>query len=212
MTAPDDATVTVRWIRADARADAVPAVAVRENGVALVVALGTAEAAVALEAARAGQTPRLSVDADELIELPPDFDEPLALLAVDLAAARAALDGVASAEAVVLAPYGPRAALLHVELAARDPRARVLVLDPSSLRRTIAAAFGAEAREPGAADRDGLVAADAAAPTRTQIADALAAIAATPWRYRPVLTSVATLAAGEELPDDQAELATALLL
>jgi len=207
MTTPD-AAATLRWLRTDSQGAAVVEVAARPG---LVAELDAARCTRALAAARGGSPALLGVDAVAVIALPEPFDEPLALLAADLARVRAALDERAPAAEVVLAPYDVRAALLHVELVARAPETRVVALDRSPLRRTVAAAFGAEAREPGARDAPAPSACgDGRTPARAEIAAALAAIAAEPWRYRPLLTSVTTL--DEERPDAAGELATALVL
>jgi len=206
----------------------------RGGSAVLVLDLGASEAARALDAARRGAVPRLTVAAEALVALPSGFDDPLALLAVDLAVAQAALEEIvlpAAPAVVAFAGYGPRAALLHAEVAARAPDIRARVFDRAPLRRAIAAALGADVRRAGprvpadllvygsAEDRlagpEGPCRVDLDRrpdPSHAQIEAAVGSIAAAPWRYRPLLTS-ATSALDDEDPADHAvEIAAALLL
>jgi hypothetical protein len=242
--APRTRRVRARWLRADpaaaGRRGDVPACATfgRAGSAVLIPALAASQVALALAAVHAGEPPRVTVAEEALVALPRDFDMPLALLAVDLAVGRAALDALLDGGApatIAFIGYGPRVALAHAEVAARAPETRSLVFDQAPLRRKVAAALGAEARapRPGAGVvRAGVVVHDSRedplehdegvtsidlgrrpSPSRPQVEAAVAAIAAAPWRYRPVLTAATAPALqNEDRPDPAAEIAVVALL
>lgn len=228
--------VTARWMRADPREPCdgglpVAVCATAGTRALLIARLPAVAAARALAAARRGETPQLTVAAGAALELPAGFDEPLALLAVDLAVARAALEDAvlpAAPATVVLDGYGPLTALLHAEIAARGLAIGVRAVDRAPLRRAVAAALGADVRrahgrrsgellvhaQPGRAPA-GAAELDLSGrpqPRAAELAAAIAAIAAAPSRYRPLLTAAASARAGDAGPDPAAEIAAAVLL
>jgi hypothetical protein len=232
-----------RWLRTDAAdggAIARPASAVvtNEHGTRfLVPALSPEAANQALEAFDVGVDPTVAFDASSAVPLQEGFDDALALLAADLAVAKAVLASKVLPRApavVVLLGYSVRAALLHAEMTVRQPDTHVTVLDSSPMRRAVAEAFGADAPRPGpdVPAVGGLVfvlppeetdlsdlqrfpvieLGDSGIPDLADIALAISTIQATEWRFRPFLTSVAARCLGEPEIDPQGGIAAAVLL
>ena len=233
-----EAVAVCRWMLLDAAGKAgefggpVSAVVVDQAGSRLLVPeLTPGEAARAL----CGDA-MVKLEASSAVLLPEGLDDALALLAPDLAAAQTALANEVDQEApaaVAFVGYSLRSALLHVEILEQFLELEVTVIDPSPLRRAVAEAFGASAREPKAdaspVDASMFVARDVndvadlsrlpridlhevRTPGLEGVEHALETITTAEWRYRPLLTSVAARCLGETLVDPHGEVASAVLL